>query len=536
MPGAHDEKLIAEKYSIDYPRRPLSTRIWRRRWNWLALFLGCLVGTGLYFVQGNAAFWAAPVSTSHTAFAMDCRKCHSESWQPALRLASLDSGRHSVPNAACRDCHQVGDHHPRLGEQEPACASCHQEHRPEVPLLAIADNHCTSCHGNLGTVPNSELRFEAEIGSFAAGSGGHPEFALLRAGEPAHKSHGTWQVAVPDSAAGKWIDNGGVIFNHKVHLAPEGVLDANRRNVKLTCATCHEPAADGRTMKPIVYEQQCASCHPLRLADDLASLGDLPHEKPELVIGAIRQRLTNLQIETKPAQAAPTIPRLPQPTVLTESQTKSADALLAAADHAVFGLEAKGLCRKCHHLEIRDAEWHVPTLNPEFTSVDPSAAREMIPSRWLKHGEFDHESHLTLKCGDCHAAAASSETSDVLLPGIDNCRKCHGAESTTATVGVASDCIMCHDYHGQSPLSPTTSHVDAMDMLRLHDEVAGERVRVRGSRHRYTIPPPHPRPLPQTVDLVAGEYGKLCRRLFEGEGAVTATHILDDFSKVRWPR
>lgn len=27
MPGAHDEKLIAEKYALDYPRRPLATHV-----------------------------------------------------------------------------------------------------------------------------------------------------------------------------------------------------------------------------------------------------------------------------------------------------------------------------------------------------------------------------------------------------------------------------------------------------------------------------------------------------------------------------
>ncbi len=465
MSGAHDEKLIAEKYALDYPRRPLATRLWKRRWNWLALLSACLVGGALYFVQGSAAFWSAPVSHVHASFAMDCQKCHTESWQPALRLASLDSGRHSVPNAACIKCHStVGDHHPRIDEQEPACAACHQEHRPTLPLLAVADNHCASCHGNLKSVPGAEVHFAAEITSFDEGPKGHPEFALLRENELPSQKHGAWRVALPDDkAGGKWVDPGGVILNHKLHLAAEGVLDGNREKVQLTCASCHEPEADGRYMKPVVYETHCASCHPLRLADKLAPLGDLPHEAPELVRGTIRERLANLEPQAEPSAEAPVIRRLPRPAILSDPQAKSVDALLAAADHAVFGLEAKGLCRKCHHLEIRDGRWHVPLLNPEFGVAEENSTREMIPSRWFAHGQFHHEKHLTVACAECHDAAASTQTSDILLPGIADCRKCHGSNpqpigstaigpttisSMTIVRGVAADCVLCHDYHG----------------------------------------------------------------------------------------
>ena len=464
MPGAHDEKLIAEKYAIDYPRQPLSTRLWKRRWNWLALFLACLVGFALYYVQGNAAFWSSPVSHVHASFAQDCQKCHTESWQPALRLAALDSSRHSVPNAACLACHPaVGDHHPRLNEQEPACASCHQEHRPTIPLLDVADNHCASCHGDMNSTPNVEQHFAAEVAFFDAGSLGHPEFAFLRAGELPGKAHGIWQVALPPSQAdGKWIDNGGVLFNHKVHLAAEGVLDENRKPVQLTCAKCHVPEADGRHMKPIVYEQHCASCHPLRLADDLARLGELPHAAPEIVRGVIRERATNLLDQPITAEPPPAIRRLPQPSILSDPQAQSAEALLNAANNAVFGLQAKGLCRKCHHVELRDGEWYVPTLNPEFAAIEQNPTREMIPSRWLKHGQFHHEKHLTVACEDCHPATTSSLTTDLLLPGIANCRQCHGTNPTKVSVGVAADCILCHDYHGPTKSLPPSTEAEKL--------------------------------------------------------------------------
>lgn len=462
MPGVHDEKLIAEKYAIDYPRRPLVTRLWKRRWNWLALFFACLVGFALYYVQGNRAFWAGPVSHSHTAFAMDCQKCHVSSWESALRLASLDSGRHSVPNAACLSCHPtVGDHHPRLGEQEPACATCHQEHRPEKPLLEVADHQCASCHGNLQTAPNMGSHFLAEVVSFDQGIQGHPEFAFFRA-DGIGTQHGIHQVAVQGDE-GKWIDNGGVIFNHKMHLASEGVLDANRQKVQLICADCHVPEANGQLMKPIIYEQHCASCHPLRLADNLAALGELPHAAPELVRGAIRERVATILANPTPAEAPPVIRRLPSPAILNDPQAESADAMLTAADHAVFGLESKGLCRKCHHVEIRDNNWYVPTLNPQFSATTIGATRLMIPDRWFSHGEFNHATHLTVACADCHDVAGSTQTADILLPGIANCRKCHGSSPEPPNTSIAADCVLCHEYHG--PTKPTPKDADAAKFI-----------------------------------------------------------------------
>jgi hypothetical protein len=452
MSGAHDEKLIAEKYAIDYPRRRLATRLWKRRWNWLAFFAACLVGVALYFVQGSKAFWAGQVSHSHASFASDCQKCHTASWQPAQRLVSLDSTRHSVPDSACRNCHPtVGDHHPRVNEVEPACAACHQEHRPARSLLQVADNECSRCHGDLRSVPDAELHFAAEIVSFDEGTAGHPEFALMR-NETVHEKHGTSLVAMFDDANSKWVDNGGVIFNHKVHLAAEGVLDTNRKPVKLTCANCHQEERDGRYMKPIVYEQHCASCHPLRLAGDLAELGDLPHENPEMVRGVIRERLAQPKTEPTAAPALPEIRRLPQPS--RPSQTQNADDLLAAADHAVFGLEAKGLCRKCHHVEITDGAWTVPLVNPEFGELAAGISREMIPSRWFAHGQFHHTKHQSMKCEECHQAGESSKTSDLLLPGIADCRKCHGSNPTTVTSGVSAECVLCHDYHGPAKHPP----------------------------------------------------------------------------------
>ncbi len=451
MAGASDEKHIADKYSLDYHRRPLATRVWKSRWNWFALWAAAAVVLLLFVWRGNSAFWAGPVSDAHASFALDCGKCHTDSWQPALRLASIDSGRHSVPNAACQECHHAGEHHPRSGEQELACAACHQEHRSDERLTAIADTQCVRCHGDLTIGSADPLNFVSEIRSFAD----HPEFAVLRTdGTPPGENHRVWQVAVAGDEGQPLHDRGGLLFNHQVHLAPAGVLNSRRDTVHLACADCHVPQADGRYMAPLNYERHCAECHPLRLD----KLGELPHAAPELVLGALRERIARLQLE--PA-AEPTVPEsrdgrplvrlLPRPAELTEKQTKSAAQMLAQADHAVFGLEAKGFCRQCHHIEIRDGAWHVSPGEP--ASGEPASAggsEAMAPHRWLTHGGFHHEKHRTVACGECHAATASSNTSDVLLPGIATCRKCHGTSVATMGATVASDCVTCHEYHASA--------------------------------------------------------------------------------------
>lgn len=409
MAGARDEKLIADKYSLDYHRRPLATRVWKSRWNWLALVAALVVSLTIYLWRGNSAFWSGPVSDVHASFAMDCNKCHTESWQPALRLAALDSGRHSVPNAACEACHQAGDHHPRLGETELACAACHQEHRADHPLTALADSQCVRCHGDLAAGSAEPLKFAASIHNFAD----HPEFTARS-------------------------DTGGVAFNHAVHLAPAGVLDAQRETVHLACADCHVAQPDGRYMAPINYEQHCQSCHPL----SVDQLGIVPHESPELVRGTLRERIAGLQLENTPEQPAdgrPLLRVLPKPAELTPAQEKSAAELRAAADHALFGLEAKGGCRYCHQVEIQNGAWQIVSGSPT------AAGAAMIPDRWLTHAKFHHEQHRTIACEECHTVAASTKTTDVLLPSIDTCRKCHGTSAATMTV--SSDCVTCHDYH-----------------------------------------------------------------------------------------
>jgi hypothetical protein len=86
---------------------------------------------------------------------------------------------------------------------------------------------------------------------------------------------------------------------------------------------------------------------------------------------------------------------------------------------------------------------------------------------------FNHKPHALTPCQDCHAAEASSDSSDVLLPDIGNCRSCHGDPDSHSQV--RSTCIDCHEYH----LADTP----------LWDEQASQRKREAAMVHKRVVTP-----------------------------------------------
>jgi predicted CXXCH cytochrome family protein len=69
---------------------------------------------------------------------------------------------------------------------------------------------------------------------------------------------------------------------------------------------------------------------------------------------------------------------------------------------------------------------------------------------WYAKARFTHASHTTMQCTDCHDAATSKASTDLLIPGVENCRQCHAGEA--ATDKVPTTCIGCHGYHDSDHL------------------------------------------------------------------------------------
>jgi predicted CXXCH cytochrome family protein len=103
---------------------------------------------------------------------------------------------------------------------------------------------------------------------------------------------------------------------------------------------------------------------------------------------------------------------------------------LSGGEKKLFGTKEDG-CEKCH------------VLNRVAGSPVPEVLTPAMPARWLPHSKFDHAPHRPVACGECHKAAASSETKDVLLPAIGSCRGCHQPRGG----GARSGCVECHRYH-----------------------------------------------------------------------------------------
>lgn len=87
-------------------------------------------------------------------------------------------------------------------------------------------------------------------------------------------------------------------------------------------------------------------------------------------------------------------------------------------------------CAYCHEVKPGGADGL-----PRVTPVS-------IPDRWLVRGEFNHAKHVIVSCAECHAAASSRATADIILPTKQSCTECHSPKG-----GVAQNCSTCHSFH-----------------------------------------------------------------------------------------
>ena len=124
---------------------------------------------------------------------------------------------------------------------------------------------------------------------------------------------------------------------------------------------------------------------------------------------------------------------------------------MSEADHVVFGREAKGMCRHCHYVVEKNGVWEILDQSPQTAgdegTVLVTTDVPMVPDRWFRHAQFDHKSHRAIACAECHRAATSIQTADILLPSIATCRSCHGSGAVSGRV--RADCVLCHTYHDE---------------------------------------------------------------------------------------
>jgi len=383
-------------------------------------------------VMMDASWRTGSLSSVHHALEDNCEACHVEPFVAVRDEACLtchkDIGDHAAQNrqSAARgaseglDAVQWDVAHAFNKPGPGACTDCHTEHEGPGRMEATAEKFCTDCHGSL----------DAQLADTALGNASdfgktHPQFKALLTTEAGQSQ------PVRVSLADKPKQWDGLRFPHAMHLSvTNGVAQMSRRlgaaqgyGKPLECASCHRPTADGVRFLPVDMETDCETCHSLVYDRVGSTYRTLRH-------GDVEQMRADLLAMDRAARRPVVDPRrrTGQPSDLYRANfggPTTASALLSRA------MTKDGLCGECH----------IPAAGSSL-GVMPVTQ----PSRYFMHGWFDHEDHKQETCISCHAADKSEAATDLLLPGIAQCRTCHEGESSRKAE-VPSGCAMCHSYH-----------------------------------------------------------------------------------------
>lgn len=448
MARARTTKKLAQRIDLNYFKRP--TPLKRAK---LSLSLALTLLAVFWFawrgLSGDRrAYSSGRLSRAHAVLEKECAACH-------VRQAGAFSAK--AADSACLDCHDGPAHHSSK-VASPDCATCHTEHRGLASLSAVGDQACYSCHTDLES-SHPGTRYAPQISDFKKS---HPEFAALRpvAGVPAS-------------------DPATIKLNHAIHMRPIR-RGPNGALVTLECGNCHRPAAvtsdltysdakyraatvsykdadqllpvsieslkppkpfTGRElMAPVKFANACAACHLLTF--DQRFDDGVPHDKPGVVQAFLVKKFQqyiathagDVRVQRDPGRDLSGKPLPPQIRVLTPAQWVA--ERIADAEELLW----RKTCKQCH------------TLTTQSSGL-PQVAAANVRTQWTPHAKFDHDAHRGFSCVSCHAKAlTSTESSDILLPGISTCKTCHAPGPAHAD----SRCSECHTYHDWSKRKEVT--------------------------------------------------------------------------------
>jgi predicted CXXCH cytochrome family protein len=408
-----------------------------RAWSW-TLFLLILIAflvlpiTGFiwppmravlrtWLSAGSDSAWdSGTLSRGHQYFSSDCNTCHQFAFV-------------SVRNSACLKCHQDQPHHVELNRfnlvslNEKRCASCHKEHSgPDAVILSDQDL-CLDCHRHIKAIASDSKLLDIG-GGF---DDGHPQFRATLV----TNINGKDQSKRLSINLGKEMkERSNLFFPHDTHLDPQGQLGPEGKII-LSCASCHVPEPGGRRMAPIRFESHCHGCHKLTFEADEPQR-EVPHGNTRLALNSLTGYYASRALKGDYWELGmpQVIRRRPgQKLTVPEMQEVLAWASNTAEDVGKELLEFRA-CAICHTVQMQ---------GPELSTWDIAPVR--IAQAWYPKAYFDHSKHKTMACTDCHDAARSESSEDVLVKGIQTCRECHASPGTENKI--ASTCISCHGFH-----------------------------------------------------------------------------------------
>jgi hypothetical protein len=293
-----------------------------------------------------------------------------------------------------------------------ACDRCHAE-----AFRGVLDATCLACHRAGPHVPAGKTPKDPRCGTCHEEHGGRARLSDVADGHcnTCHAHHRSITSIEDHVQFARSPRDEHLRFSHRDHLAPDLLKGP------LACDDCHRPEADARDFEPIRFDEHCARCHTERIHPDVP--GDVPHgvQPPRLrdwaAAAFVRAFLENPALAVPPSH--PNVAPGRPPGAPPDWTARLAAATEGAVDAMLTPTRG---CLLCHD---GDKERIVP---PE------------IPSNWMPMARFDHKTHRTEKCESCHRAETVGDAQTVDLPGIANCRRCHGA-------GAPATCVTCHTYH-----------------------------------------------------------------------------------------
>ena len=483
MARARTTKAVAQRIDLNYFKRATP---FKRAKLWLAVLAPAVavLWIGWHFFSGDARVYSSGrLSAAHAVLEKQCEACH-------VRSAGGFSA--TAADSACLACHDGPEHHPIGPERRAAqrdtklrCAECHVEHRGAVHFAGESGKACARCHGD----PRAGTGSTKYSWRIRALDDGHREFAALRPldGSPPR-------------------DPGTIKLNHALHmkLIRRG---ASGPTVQLSCSECHRPAAstdshweyrdesyataiatytgreefepnssqglptkrprsDRQLMAPPMFANACARCHLLTF--DKRFDEGVPHDRPDVVHSFLVKKFSEY-IASHPAELrevqepgrtlagrdAGLQGRAASPTQWVAERVAVAEELLwhktCAECHAITGAQLQ---------DVRIARWDAAggvstgggsngsgIILSEMKLPRIEGARTKL--QWLPYSRFDHDAHTGFSCTGCHSnALKSTESSDVLIPGIAVCQTCHADGAGHAS----AQCTECHTYHDWSKL------------------------------------------------------------------------------------
>jgi len=445
-----------------------STAPSKRTMSWTAFVIIaalCLIGPIVVYAVGLVPSWrdraphpgpagvvalswnAGQLSNPHRPFATDCAACHRAAFS-------------AVPDAACRACHiGVGAHaeaNADLGGMRDAidarrCTHCHEEHRGLRGLVIREAALCLDCHRDLATTaPGAGFK---DVTGFP---NGHPQFSATLVADAAKKELVRHELGTTPPPQ----DHPGLHFSHAAHLLKGGFPKLGYK--EQVCADCHKPELGGQGFLPITYAGQCQSCHALKF--DRSDLpwpdATVPHGDDSGIVAAVWNYYAGKALQggsmapqtPAPAPVARQAAGVPPPPP-ADSPPKDIEAWVRArTESALRGviLDDKRGCAYCHFGSGANGVFEPEKFLPSPMASAPTAqirivAPVLMETRFLPKARFDHAKHTATGCDDCHNSRTSESSADVLIPGEENCLRCHGAED--AALRTQSTCVTCHVFH-----------------------------------------------------------------------------------------